>query len=1076
MPKTHVQSCRRYPVAVAALVLVCGTVGSALAQAPVHFGKEGTVKVRVPSGEVPQSLMTPGTLVSTYESFVVVEVPAAEAPLVGEVLSNENRILLNSGALDTSTPEVKALQKPRGQFEGKAMQIVQFAGPIQPEWYNALALTGVEIVTCLPSNSYLVYGDSAQITRLETLAAVDNHIQFTAEFRPEHKIHRAAARIAADPKRAEDKTQFFAIQMVLDPVANARTIAAIDAVRTGEAIRSDSALNYYNIMVPLPPRALAAIAAQPDVVSIQVYEMPRLMWDERQDQIVAGNLTGNVPSGTGYLAWLGTRGFTQAQFNAGTPFGVDVTDSGIDNGTTTPFHFGLFVTGIMPGTSRILYNRIVGTPGGQIKGCDGHGTVNAHIVMGYNNNAVGFPHTDATGYHYGLGVCPFTRAGSSVIFSPNYTSPDFEDLQSMAYNNNARISTNSWGANVGGAYNADSQRYDALVRDAQPTGSTFPVAGNQQMVIVFSAGNAGSGGNTIGSPGTGKNVFCIGAGENVHQFGGADGCGDGDNESNSANDIINFSSRGPCDDGRQKPDIVAPGVHITGGVIQANATPGVNGTADACYNGSLVCGGVGNIFYPAGQQFYTSSSGTSHSCPAVAGGAALVRQFFVNQGMSVPSPAMTKAFLMNSARYMNGVGAGGNLWSTSQGMGGMNLGEAFNRVAVTPTFLRDQIGADMFTASGQVRSWGGVIADPTKPTRVTLAWTEPPGPTAGSAFINNLDLTVTVGANTYKGNVFTGANSTTGGAADGANNVESVFIPAGASGPITIVVNAVNIAGDGVPNVGGALDQDFALVAYNANNVVAAATGSCCLSASSCIITTASGCTGSGGVYRGDNSACPTITANGSPQTFTSTNVPVAISSVGAVTVTSTLNVVPAFPIFKATVNLTIAHTYDSDLVLTLIAPGGQSVVLAANVGLSNDNFTNTTFDDAAATSITAGAAPFTGTFRPAPGSLASLQGVASNGTWTLRIEDQFNLDGGSLNAWSLTLTPGQLPTCVGACYANCDNSTVVPILNANDFSCFLNAFAAGQSYANCDNSTVVPILNANDFSCFLNAFAAGCS
>jgi photosystem II stability/assembly factor-like uncharacterized protein len=64
----------------------------------------------------------------------------------------------------------------------------------------------------------------------------------------------------------------------------------------------------------------------------------------------------------------------------------------------------------------------------------------------------------------------------------------------------------------------------------------------------------------------------------------------------------------------------------------------------------------------------------------------------------------------------------------------------------------------------------------------------------------------------------------------------------------------------------------------------------------------------------------------------------------------------------------------------------------------------------------------------------------------------------------------------VATCYPNCDGSTTSPILNANDFQCFLNAFAAGQSYANCDGSTVVPVLNANDFQCFLNAFAAGCS
>ena len=63
-----------------------------------------------------------------------------------------------------------------------------------------------------------------------------------------------------------------------------------------------------------------------------------------------------------------------------------------------------------------------------------------------------------------------------------------------------------------------------------------------------------------------------------------------------------------------------------------------------------------------------------------------------------------------------------------------------------------------------------------------------------------------------------------------------------------------------------------------------------------------------------------------------------------------------------------------------------------------------------------------------------------------------------------------------GGCYANCDGSTVVPVLTINDFGCFLNRFAAGESYANCDGSTVVPVLTVNDFGCFLNQFAAGCN
>jgi hypothetical protein len=60
-------------------------------------------------------------------------------------------------------------------------------------------------------------------------------------------------------------------------------------------------------------------------------------------------------------------------------------------------------------------------------------------------------------------------------------------------------------------------------------------------------------------------------------------------------------------------------------------------------------------------------------------------------------------------------------------------------------------------------------------------------------------------------------------------------------------------------------------------------------------------------------------------------------------------------------------------------------------------------------------------------------------------------------------------------CTANCDGSSTAPILTANDFSCFLTAYAGGLCAANCDESTAPPLLNANDFTCFLNRFVQGC-
>jgi hypothetical protein len=59
------------------------------------------------------------------------------------------------------------------------------------------------------------------------------------------------------------------------------------------------------------------------------------------------------------------------------------------------------------------------------------------------------------------------------------------------------------------------------------------------------------------------------------------------------------------------------------------------------------------------------------------------------------------------------------------------------------------------------------------------------------------------------------------------------------------------------------------------------------------------------------------------------------------------------------------------------------------------------------------------------------------------------------------------------ACYANCDGSTILPVLTANDFLCFLNAYSNQQPYANCDG---IGGLTANDFLCFMSMYASGCS
>jgi trimeric autotransporter adhesin len=92
---------------------------------------------------------------------------------------------------------------------------------------------------------------------------------------------------------------------------------------------------------------------------------------------------------------------------------------------------------------------------------------------------------------------------------------------------------------------------------------------------------------------------------------------------------------------------------------------------------------------------------------------------------------------------------------------------------------------------------------------------------------------------------------------------------------------------------------------------------------------------------------------------------------------------------------------------------------------------------------------------------------------------------GGSFGCFGPTNSSGiVLRIGCPTCYANCDNSTIPPILNVEDFSCFISEFAAAQNlppqqqlthYANCDQSNTPPVLNVEDFTCFINRFAAGC-
>jgi hypothetical protein len=98
----------------------------------------------------------------------------------------------------------------------------------------------------------------------------------------------------------------------------------------------------------------------------------------------------------------------------------------------------------------------------------------------------------------------------------------------------------------------------------------------------------------------------------------------------------------------------------------------------------------------------------------------------------------------------------------------------------------------------------------------------------------------------------------------------------------------------------------------------------------------------------------------------------------------------------------TFIHTWDSDMAFSMTHNGTTTVALITNRGGSGDNFIGTVLDDSAATPISGGTAPFTGSFRPEQ-PLNTYNSQSPAGSWELIMLDNAGGDTGILKAWCIT-------------------------------------------------------------------------
>jgi hypothetical protein len=760
--------------------------------------------------------------VKRYEAYTLIEATdAALATLDSRSLERAivrddlNLIMLKRGQIDTTGPGPQVspdLAMPDSL--SSALHLVQLSGPPTPDAIRALKASGARLVSYIPNNAYLVWASPGELSRIRDLESQDGPVQWDGPFHPAYKL---------DPRIPPGQAGQLpvSIELVDSPVTD-QAIAEIESKAGETLVRAFRAAGVVHMKARIDTSLLKDVARIPSVISIEPWARIKLN-DERANQIVAGALTQetvnsivvNRPSRPGYLSFLNSLGFS-TNFD----FAVDVADTGFDLGSEdrSRMHRDFLDPA---GDSRIAYvfdfsrdfefhpDDLSTLPAHDTLG---HGTINASIIGGFNSSS-GSEFVDSLGFQYGLGIAPFARVGVSKIFNDRGVfgfGITFTDYISAAYRNGARVSNNSWGAcdlliGFCNIYSADARVFDSLVRDADPG-----QPGNQGMTIVFSSGNDGQSlPQSIASPGTAKNVITVGASENFRATGPdgeslRDGCNVPASGADNANEIIVFSSGGPVQDGRYKPDLLAVGTHVTGAASQ-----------DPLYlarpDEEL---GVCDRHFPAGQNRYTWSSGTSHSAPLVSGGAALAFQWLRTRTGLDPSPALVKSLMLNSTSYVTGRLGGDSLPGARQGWGLMNLSRMFE---TTERIIYDQSEARTFNQSGGAPfEVTGVVSDPSKEFRVMMTWNDPPGsPNSNAPYINQLNLEVVVGGVVYNGNHFNGQYSTPGGQKDFLNNTQGVRLPAGVTGPFVVRVWPTIIAGDGVPGNSTDLDQDFALVITN---------------------------------------------------------------------------------------------------------------------------------------------------------------------------------------------------------------------------------------------------------------------
>ena len=744
-------------------------------------------------------------VIARYEGFVIAEIASKKIADLArrypvEDITDLYTIQVGDRLIDTARPRIDARGKLRAHPAYKGVNklttghhhhLVQFIGPIKEQWLKEIKKAGGQPRVPHGAFTYVVRADDKSLAKINALPYVRwvGHLSHRDRIEPSVLPRHGPKADGAPDSLPRTRimpglytVEFFTAHDLNNALAGMRKIGF-------ELMDQDKKAAI--AVIEDPQGGAAAAKRLRELSAIHGVRFIRKRAFKRTSNDVAAQIMGTRAAWNATGLGLSGRGEV-----------IAVCDTGLDNADPQTIHqdFSGRIKAIMSYPITRDFAAYINNPGGDDGAADfdsGHGTHVAGSVLGSGATSLQLPGNTRPirGLAYKARLvfqaieqemkwknpAHYRRYGRYLLSG---IPLDLTRLFADAYQQKARIHSNSWGGGQPGEYDSQSEQLDRFVWT------------HKDFCVLVACGNDGTDQDgdgkinpmSVTSPATAKNCITVGACENERSTFDTNTYGGwwpsdypvapyrNDPMANNADQVVAFSSRGPTRDGRIKPEVVAPGTFILS----------TRSTMIAPNNSSW------SAYPPSRLYFYMG--GTSMATPLTAGAVGLIREYLrTSRAIKAPSAALLKATLIAGARRLPGYGTPAAVVDNDQGYGRVNIDAILAPPATSEcAFLEITPGlrtGEVYTAKMDVKS-------AKVPLRVVIAYSDYPGP----SLVNNLNL-ILVAPN---GQRYVG-NQSTGGALsmDVNNNVEVVHIPSPEPGAWTL-----QVIGSNIPHG----PQEFALV------------------------------------------------------------------------------------------------------------------------------------------------------------------------------------------------------------------------------------------------------------------------